>query len=63
MGRLFAEHDKGNLRYEPLTEEMVCAVARPGHPLSGMTGLTLACGLGRLDRAACGRCAAATGLT
>lgn len=41
MGRLFAEHDKGNLRYEPLTEEMVCAVARPGHPLSGMTGLTL----------------------
>lgn len=41
LGRLFAEHDKGNLRYEPLTEELVCAVTRPGHPLSGMNDLGL----------------------
>jgi DNA-binding transcriptional LysR family regulator len=41
VARLFAEHDKTSLRYEPLTEELVCAVARPGHPLLGMTGLTL----------------------
>ncbi|WP_394789789.1 LysR family transcriptional regulator [Rhodoferax sp.] len=41
VARLFAEHDKTNLRYEPLTEEPVCAIARPGHPLLGMTGLTL----------------------
>ena len=41
VARLFAEHDKTNLRYEPLTEEPVCAVARPGHPLLGMSGLTL----------------------
>ena len=41
LGRLFAEHDKANLRYEPLTEEMVCVVTRPGHPLSGMSGLAL----------------------
>lgn len=41
VARLFAEHDKTNLRYEPLTEEPVCAVARPGHPLLGITSLTL----------------------
>lgn len=41
VARLFAEHDKTNLRYEPLTEELVCAVARPGHPLLGTTALTL----------------------
>ena len=41
VGRLFAEHDKANLRYEPLSEELVCAVTRPGHPLSGIAGLTL----------------------
>ncbi len=41
VGRLFAEHDKTNLRYEPLTEEAVCAVTRPGHPMLGMAGLTL----------------------
>lgn len=41
VGRLFAEHDKTHLRYEPLTEELICAIARPGHPLSGMSGLTL----------------------
>jgi DNA-binding transcriptional LysR family regulator len=41
VARLFAEHDKANLRYEPLVEELVCAIARPGHPLIGMAGLTL----------------------
>lgn len=41
VGRLFAEHDKTHLRYEPLTEEMVCAVTRPGHPLLGVSGLAL----------------------
>ncbi len=41
VGRLYAEHDKANLRYEPLTEELVSAVVRPGHPLLGMSGLTL----------------------
>ncbi|MDM0038309.1 LysR family transcriptional regulator [Variovorax sp. J22G21] len=41
VARLFAEHDKSKLRYEALTEEPVCAVVRPGHPLLGMTGLTL----------------------
>ncbi|WP_028222494.1 LysR substrate-binding domain-containing protein [Paraburkholderia oxyphila] len=33
LGRLSAEHDKLQLRYEPLTGEPVCAVVRPGHPL------------------------------
>jgi DNA-binding transcriptional LysR family regulator len=33
VARLFAQHDKSQLRYEMLTEEPVCAVARPGHPL------------------------------
>jgi DNA-binding transcriptional LysR family regulator len=33
VARLFARHDKAELRYEMLTEEPVCAVARPGHPL------------------------------
>lgn len=41
VGRLFAEHDKGNLAYEPLTEELVSAVTRPGHPLMGVSGLSL----------------------
>ncbi|MEO6974061.1 MAG: LysR family transcriptional regulator [Rhodoferax sp.] len=41
VARLYAEHDKTNLRYEPLTEEPVCAVVRPGHPLLSTTGLTL----------------------
>lgn len=41
VGRLFAEHDKTHLRYESLTEELICAIARPGHPLLGMTGLSL----------------------
>jgi DNA-binding transcriptional LysR family regulator len=33
VGRLFARHDKSDLRYEPLVEEPVAAVVRPGHPL------------------------------
>ena len=41
VARLFAEQDKTHLRYEPLTEEPVCAIARPGHPLVGMEGLAL----------------------
>ncbi len=41
VGRLFAEHDKSSLRYEPLIEEPVCAITRPGHPLSGVSGLSL----------------------
>ncbi len=41
VARLFAEHDKTNVRYEALTEEPVCALVRPGHPLLGMTGLGL----------------------
>ena len=41
VARLFAEQDKTNLRYEPLIEEPVCAIARPGHPLVGMEGLAL----------------------
>ena len=41
VARLFAEQDKTNLRYQPLIEEPVCAIARPGHPLVSMKGLTL----------------------
>ena len=41
VARLFAEHDKSQLRYESLTEEPVCALVRPGHPLLGVSGLTL----------------------
>jgi DNA-binding transcriptional LysR family regulator len=33
VARLFAQHDKTDLRYEVITEEPVCAVTRPGHPL------------------------------
>jgi DNA-binding transcriptional LysR family regulator len=47
VGRLFAEHDKTNLRYEPLVEEQVLAVARPGHPMLGTPGLTLRDVVGR----------------
>jgi DNA-binding transcriptional LysR family regulator len=42
VGRLFAEHDKLHLRYEPLADEPVVAVARPGHPLLAEPSLTLA---------------------
>ena len=41
VARLFAEHDKSNLRYEALVEEPVCALVRPGHPLLGISGLGL----------------------
>lgn len=33
IGRLSAEHDKADLRYEAITDEPVCAVVRPGHTL------------------------------
>jgi DNA-binding transcriptional LysR family regulator len=33
IGRLFARHDKSHLHYQPVAEEQVCAIARPGHPL------------------------------
>ena len=33
VARLFAQHDKTDLHYEVITEEPVCAVTRPGHPL------------------------------
>jgi DNA-binding transcriptional LysR family regulator len=48
LGRLSAEHDKLQLRYEPLAGEPVCAVVRPGHPMlngagsSGRTPIALA---------------------
>ncbi|PVX84878.1 LysR substrate-binding domain-containing protein [Paraburkholderia unamae] len=35
LGRLSAEHDKLQLRYEPLAGEPVCAVVQPGHPMLG----------------------------
>ena len=41
IARLSPDHDKANLRYEALTEEPVCAVARPDHPLAGATDLHL----------------------
>ncbi|HSU23981.1 LysR family transcriptional regulator (plasmid) [Comamonadaceae bacterium OTU4NAUVB1] len=41
VARFLGEEDKANLRYEPLTGEPVCAVARPGHPLAGQSGLAL----------------------
>jgi DNA-binding transcriptional LysR family regulator len=41
VARLFAQHDKSQLRYEMLTDEPVCAVARPGHPLLGKRALQL----------------------
>jgi DNA-binding transcriptional LysR family regulator len=41
VARLFAQHDKSQLRYEMLTEEPVCAVARPDHPLLTKRALAL----------------------
>ncbi|APW44306.1 LysR substrate-binding domain-containing protein [Rhodoferax saidenbachensis] len=41
VARLFAQHDKTELRYEMLTDEPVCAVARPGHPLLRVNALSL----------------------
>ncbi len=48
IARLFAQHEKADLRYEMLTDEPVCAVARPGHPLFNGPTPTLA------DVAECG---------
>jgi DNA-binding transcriptional LysR family regulator len=42
IGRLFARHDKSDLRYEALVEEPIAAVVRPGHPLMERTSLKLA---------------------
>ena len=41
VARLFAQHDKSDLRYEVLTEEPISVVARTGHPLLSATGLKL----------------------
>jgi len=41
VARLFAQHDKADLRYETLTEEPVCAITRPGHPLLTVAHLGL----------------------
>jgi DNA-binding transcriptional LysR family regulator len=41
VSRLFAQHDKSDLRYEVLTEEPVSAITRPGHPLLNVANLTL----------------------
>jgi DNA-binding transcriptional LysR family regulator len=42
IGRLFARHDKSDLRYEALVEEPIAAVVRPGHPLTERARLKLA---------------------
>jgi DNA-binding transcriptional LysR family regulator len=42
VGRLSAEHDKADLRYEVISDEPVCAVARPGHPLLTASKLGMA---------------------
>lgn len=41
VSRLFAQHDKTDLRYEVLAEEPVSAITRPGHPLQGVANLSL----------------------
>ncbi|CAN5477530.1 LysR family transcriptional regulator [soil metagenome] len=41
VARLFEEHDKSQLRYQALTQELVCAVVRPGHPMLGTADLAL----------------------
>jgi DNA-binding transcriptional LysR family regulator len=41
IGRLFERHDKSDLRYEAIAEEPVCAMVRTGHPLLGVSRLTL----------------------
>jgi DNA-binding transcriptional LysR family regulator len=42
IGRLFERHEKSNLTYERLTDEPVCVMVRPGHPLLSVAGLKLA---------------------
>jgi DNA-binding transcriptional LysR family regulator len=41
VGRLSPEHDKAALRYESVSDEPICAVARPGHPLLTAASQTL----------------------
>ncbi|GAA6142077.1 LysR substrate-binding domain-containing protein [Hydrogenophaga sp. 5NK40-0174] len=41
VGRLFAEHNRSHLRYQPISQEPVCAVSRPGHPLMQLSELGL----------------------
>lgn len=41
VARLFAQHDKTDLRYEVLAEEPVSAITRPGHPLLNVSQLGL----------------------
>jgi DNA-binding transcriptional LysR family regulator len=41
VARLFAQHDKTALRFEPIADEPVVAVVRPGHPLLRIEQLTL----------------------
>jgi DNA-binding transcriptional LysR family regulator len=41
IGRLFETHDKTHLSYERLSDEPVCAVARPDHPMLANSALTL----------------------
>ncbi|MFC5574481.1 LysR family transcriptional regulator [Xenophilus aerolatus] len=42
LARFFAGEDQSDLRYEAITSEPVCTVARPGHPLAGKHDLQLA---------------------
>jgi DNA-binding transcriptional LysR family regulator len=41
VARLFAQHDKSDLRYEVLTEEPISVVSRPGHPMLESKSLNL----------------------
>jgi DNA-binding transcriptional LysR family regulator len=41
VGRLFANHDKSSVSYQPLMEEPVVALVHPGHPLLSQPGLGL----------------------
>jgi DNA-binding transcriptional LysR family regulator len=45
IGRLFARHDKRHLHYQPVAEEQVCAIARPGHPLLSLELMFQSAGL------------------
>ncbi|TXT36265.1 MAG: LysR family transcriptional regulator [Comamonadaceae bacterium] len=42
VGRLSEEHGTTDLRYEAISNESVCAVARPGHPLFDRPHLSIA---------------------
>lgn len=41
VARLFQQHDKTNLVYEPIAEEPISIVCRPGHPLLSVPRLNL----------------------